>query len=256
MLRIVCCYRFRKRLGGNLKIQNMALLACFLCTGSPAAATVVSLPFPYDAAADTLSAYPFATKQVGVTSMRLQQVYGASGFSVFGFDPDGEYITQLIFDLDSPGHDVSWRIPKIEINLSTTTRDVDSLSPVFADNVGGDSLTVYGPGSLSFVTAGSLVIPLDKPFFYNPSRGNLLMDVSVFDGSGTPDLSNLALDARFAANDQVSQVYAIDVTAPTGTLSTVGLRTGFLGQPVPEATSALLFLFGSAALLALRSRNS
>ena len=73
----------------------------------------------------------------------------------------------------------------ILFNISTTTKEPENLSMRFADNLGDDQTVVIdGPISLSTENVGppdgprvfDVAIKLDKPFYYDPSQGNLLID--------------------------------------------------------------------------------
>src|SRR5207247_4807945 len=131
------------------------------------------------------------------------------------------------------------------VSLSTTLRGPDNLSPVFADNVGPDRVTVF-TGSLGFGAAyqpGASPQPLAEnitlttPFYYSPSQGNLLVDIRGVSGHVffTGDL-----DAESTTGDAVSRVLAFSNLATTGTADTLGLVTGFNITVVPEPTAWLL----------------
>jgi cell wall-associated NlpC family hydrolase len=74
----------------------------------------------------------------------------------------------------------------VQITLSTTSSGPNSLSSTFANNIGPDETLVYsGPLTLSTNSTSSngttadfdITIPLQTPFFYDPSKGNLLFDL-------------------------------------------------------------------------------
>jgi len=209
--------------------------------------------------ADAASTYPFLLQQTGqpggqqtVTSMRYQQIYGASAFSAI--DSGGEYITHISFALDESVTRPTyvWSIPNIQISLSTTPSAVDSLSPVFANNVGVNDTTVYGPGQLGFFTLGGRVeISLNNPFLYNPASGNLLLDVRVFDGTGPFDMFFPTLNAQNSSTDQVARIYATSVGASSAEVrDSLGLFTVFETRAVPEPSSLVLFLLGGISIFA------
>ena len=79
-------------------------------------------------------------------------------------------------------------IPDVQVNLSTTPRQPDSLSPVFAENIGPNEATVHSgaltmrgldiistPGQPNFFEAG-IQFPASR-FYYDPAQGNLLLQV-------------------------------------------------------------------------------
>ena len=173
----------------------------------------------------------------GLASQRYQQVYAASEFDTLrGLEL---LITQILFRPDATfGTAFSSVLPNIQINLSTTSAAPNSMSTVFANNVGSDDKVVFsGPLSLSSANSGpaagpknfDIVINLMNPFRYNPSVGSLLLDVRNF-GGGTTTL----FDAQFPSTP-TSRGYTLganDVNASTGTVDSVGLVTAFKGTPI------------------------
>lgn len=188
-------------------------------------------------------------------SARYQQVYDASEFSSFG--PGGGLITHLAFRVDNgSGASFDTIIPDIQINLSTTSRTPDGLSTVFAENIGLDNTIVYERGALSIGSSGpgnpaawEVVIPLSTAFYYQPSAGNLLLDVRNFAGGMTS-----FFDGRELIGDSVSSVYAFtgDGSGSVGSLSGNRLTFGFANliqfTPVPEP-GTLGLLTGGLGLL-------
>src|SRR5215813_10539498 len=124
-------------------------------------------------------------------SVRYQQVYSASQFpSSIG----PLMITQIAFRPDGSVTDPSLTIlfNSVRIDLSTTSSTPTTLSTVFASNVGADNTTVFN--SFAFMNAPvtgppggpkgfTVTFPL-TPFMYNPSAGNLLLDVRAFESGG------------------------------------------------------------------------
>lgn len=124
---------------------------------------------------------------------RYQQVYAASEF------PAGLLkITELRF---RPNRYVSTTftttIEKIEIHLSTTSKQPGKLSPKFAENAGSDDTVVLkGLLNISSKFAGpedgpkefDICVSLTTPFVYDPSKGNFLLDMR-HNGSGACGLS-------------------------------------------------------------------
>src|SRR5881394_850451 len=83
---------------------------------------------------NSLASYPF---DGFLGSMRYQQVFDSSQFSAIS--SGGGYISAIGFRHDGTcfGSD-GQAISSLQINLSTTPNAPDSLSPVFANNVGHD----------------------------------------------------------------------------------------------------------------------
>jgi hypothetical protein len=203
-------------------------------------------------------------------SGRNQQVFAASEF-VFLSQP--AFITKISFRPDAIfGRPFSATIPNIQIALSTTSARVDRLSATFANNIGADETVVFtGALSLSSAFTGSATGPKDfdisinlqTPFLYDPSLGNLLLDVRNF----SDNLEIPVFDAENLAGDSVSRRWSDDVNSPTALLAipwlpdvddnnphnfsnSIGFVTEFTTTPVPEPNATLgLSIFGFAALL-------
>ncbi len=98
---------------------------------------------------------------------------------------------------------VDWNFPDEEFWISTTNKTGDTLSTVFADNHGPDKTLVHD-GSYVFRILGSGPpqgprdfadgMRFQTPFYYDPSKGNLLIEQIHYGGS-LPNLSP-AIDVR------------------------------------------------------------
>lgn len=197
---------------------------------------------------------PFSIDEFNLKSLRYQQIYDAGEFAVLS---EAQLITQILFRPDrNEGNAFSSTLAHIQINLSTTNVAPDALSTTFADNIGSDETIVFN-GTLLLSSANTrvagrpkdfdIVISLDTPFLYDPSLGNLLLDVKNFSGGLTT-----RFDAEFRIGDSISRVTTSigqDVNTPTGFADTLGLVTKFIFQPIvsvsPSASvSGLLILPG------------
>lgn len=179
------------------------------------------------------------------SSFRYQQVIEDSQF--FSIRSAGGFITDFQLRMDSPlGHPFTATFQSIQINFSTIPRAPDSLSPVFAENVGVDDAVAFGPGPLHWAASYSsgsapqawepaMHTHLTTPFFYNPNAGNLLMDVRVFTSAMTSPM-----DGEARVGDPISSVLASSVGAASGTPSTFGFITLFEATPVPEPGAVTL----------------
>jgi hypothetical protein len=211
---------------------------------------------------------------------RTQQVYASSDFSSL---KGPQYIDSIVFQSGQFGA----TLQNITINMSTTSKPVDGLSSVFADNTGSDAQTVY-QGTLPIFSTQPIgntgpapfdvVINLQHPFLYDPSKGNLLVDITnpspdkiTFVNGGRPNFI-----AQEAMGDSTSRVLGyIGPSTPNnpysvGDLShghpdTIGLVTQFvtggpnpIPQPdipavVPEPSSLLVMSFAAVSALVWRS---
>jgi len=187
--------------------------------------------------------------------VHYQQVFDASQF---GRVPNGGAFLTRIFPRADCSSTFSWLVTNLQVNLSTTLKSPDNLSAVFAENVGDDETIVFGPknyippGSAS--TMGSCPDPqpfgtgneinLDIPFFYNPARGNLLMDLRHLGNSwrfGDPrPVDAHKLDAQAILGDSVSRAAAFSVnTTMAEVVDTSGLVLEFQFDPVPSLTNSI-----------------
>ena len=142
------------------------------------AASIVAPPgSPNSASSD-----PFLTTTDNAQSVRYQQVYGASDFSTQG---SPQYlISEIRFEGGEGSGPIDDVLPNVQIYLSTTMQSADSLSPVFGENIGLNNMLVYsGPIDWTYGSGPggpfSFRIPLQQPFLYDWSAGNLLMEVML-----------------------------------------------------------------------------
>src|SRR5262245_60001681 len=163
-------------------------------------------------------------------SVRYQQVYSASQFSSI---TGPVKITQIAFRPDGSVTDANLTIifNSVQMDLSTTSSTPSTLSTTFASNIGADNATVFN--SFVFLTApvtGPPGGPKDftiasaiTPFIYDPSAGNLLLDVRAFESGG-------GISAPFDAvsnSPSTAHVDAPSIGAATGSLFADGLVTQF-----------------------------
>src|ERR1043166_1502897 len=175
---------------------------------------------------------PFLVQPSSAPSVRYQQVYQSSDFTRFFSSP--VLITEIRLDNANTRNSIDTALPNVQINFSTTSRAPDTLSGLFSDNVGANNAIVFS-GPLHLLSSGSFFevhIPLQTPFIYDPSMGNLLLDVRNFvtanptfpPGPNGPGLFTF----EQTLGDTVSSIIAFDVNAPMATsIGTAGLLTLF-----------------------------
>lgn len=188
----------------------MRAMACSLAmwvglVGGASKAGVIVAPLAQAGAeGNTASGVPF--RIAPVATMRYQQVFAASQFASFS---GPQSISQIAFRPDArAGGTFMAAYSDLEINLSTTRAEIDfTLSTTFANNVGADDTRVFdGALTLSSAFTGpvggpkdfDIIINLITPFLYDPSAGNLLMDIRNVSGG-----SNLATNLDAVANSSV-----------------------------------------------------
>jgi hypothetical protein len=135
------------------------------------------------AQADTGNLFPiFSDKPI-----RYQQLFPASQFS--RLNPGGGTINGIAFRGHGPGFPFVGTVAQLQVNLSTTSKSPDRLSSTFAENVGPDDMPVFsGPLEASLTYTGGptnfeVIINFSTPFRYDPSKGNLLVDIRNMQGA-------------------------------------------------------------------------
>ena len=252
---------FRQR---TLSVTFAAAALAFLVGAAAANATVVVAPNEW-ALIDPVggNGFPF----LGSSRSRYQQVYASDQFSAFS---GPELITEIAFRLDTPSPATTITIPEVTVDLSTTSAIPDAgagtggLSLTWAANIGPDAVRVFDDElTLTATTTGGdpnpfeFVIPLSTPFLYDPSAGNLLMDVvrqGVGGGIG-PTVSFRFMDAAsflVTQPDSVSRISGSQFNASATFEDETGLITRFTTAAVPEPSVLALFGLGLAGICVMR----
>ena len=192
-----------------------------------------------------LNTAPFNTISI------YQQIFGGTQF---GSSP--LLISEIAFRPDaSQASAFNSSLSNIQIGLSTTSIAVSSLGSTFASNRGSDSTTVFS-GALGFSSANlpgsgtakqfDLIITLDTPFFYDPTHGNLLMEIV---NSSAASLG-FFVDAQIDSSGQITRLVFQDgsTSGPTGTVQAGGIVTQFTASVVPEPATLALMSLGLAGM--------
>lgn len=172
-----------------------------------------------------------------------QQVYDGSLFS------GPVEITGITF-FDLPGSTATIN-GDFALDLSTTTAGVDSLSTTYENNIGTNN-TLFFNGTVSDVLSFT-----GGPFLYNPSQGNLLLDVEVIppNSSGADLAAGCSADTNRVFNLAGTGAATTGNTAVcTASPTSYGLETEFTFTPVstgagvPEPSVLLMLSMGLLAL--------
>ncbi len=200
----------------------------------------------------------------GMSGSRTQQVYASSFFS------GPQMLTSLAFR-STPGFRNGANYASVNISLSTTMFGDETGTPLSADfssNIGADALLVYR-GAISFTAPVSdgfeYTVNFDNAFRYDPSMGNLLLDVTIPVGSGVdgPGFFLASYDTANSFNDGVYSVNSVfDGAATSGIANTAGTITQFTGTalagavPEPATWAMMIGGFGMAGGAMRRRRAS
>jgi hypothetical protein len=153
-------------------------------------------------------------------------------------------------------------VTNLQVNISTTSKKADELRPVFAENVGPDE-TVAFVGT-NYIPTGHWGLPtcprppgygnpiiLDVPFYFNPTYGNLMLELRVSGVQPYPGppwqvpswwtdggLPYNKLDAQTLPGDSISRAAAFSLTTNTAeVVETSGLVTIFNFATTPALTN-------------------
>ena len=208
----------------------------------------------------------------GSSGSRNQTVYPASDFTALG---ESQNITDIKFR-PYPGSagsgflSSSFSISNVIVKLSTTSRaetGLNALSSTYSDNVGANVKTVYtGPITMTSTTTDApggatklfdYAIALQLPFTYDPQAGNLLLDITIPDGSTVSGggFGFVTFDHANTDNDGIASVVNISTgSSIIGTYSTDGAIAQFTTSAVPEPASLAVLGLVGMALISRRRR--
>ncbi|MGH7294977.1 MAG: hypothetical protein ACRELB_08590, partial [Polyangiaceae bacterium] len=238
-----------------------AALLCATGSGTPACASSIVVPAAFAGTnGDTSNIVPFGESSPYFFSTgRSQTVYDTALFAAL---PAGGFIITGLDFRTNYAHAISYATPDIQIDLSTTAAAAGGLSATVADNVGANDTVVFGAGPLSFSAQSSstldfiMQVPLEHSFFYDPTKGNLLIDVRLFSAPNGFDGSTQATQvtagvSRIFSNGDVNAATA-GYFQPVASIMQVDYT---LAPPAPEPGSSAIIAASLAALSAAPGRR-
>ena len=230
-----------------IRVSCLALLAAFAGAAAPARADDIQVVVPNskDGFAGIGNTRPFS-----FAPARYQQLNFAAEF---GAITGPSLITEVAFRAGPTATPFTHTVADLQVNLSTAA--VTPLSASYATNVGSDDTVVFsGALAMNVVSAkGALrpfeiVLPLQTPFLYDPSAGDLLLDLRIIDnpnGSEAKFIDSLTIPATLA-RVFCDTVPGCSVDDSGGEIDGGFLITRFSFAPEPGSGLA-----GAAAILAL-----
>lgn len=194
-----------------------------------------------------------------MSDYRLQMIVAADQFTQL---PTGtSLLTHLAYRVDgSVDSPHTYAADNMTLRLSTTGKAPSELNQAFAANTGPDehigfdgvpSWSTEGIGPVGGPRGFDFGLPVEPPFPFDPSQGNLLVDLTVLGGS-----SPLMIDFTAPVTDSSRFIWSGEngVNSPHADLSSEfgtvygGDILGLRFEVIPEPSSLLLALLGAVAL--------
>lgn len=228
-------------------ITGIVMLLGIMVSGTAFSAAIVVPGADANVEGSANNGFPFSLGYNG----RYQQAYAASEFgtgllwiSGMAFRLDGEYGSAF-----GPT-----TLTNFNIGLSTSNNAVGSLSSTFDNNIGADAVSVFS-GNLTIsgtTTVGvnpfDIIVNFQNSFLYDPSQGDLLLNISTDHGLFTTQFD--------AVNSPlVQRVFDIGgINDVSGLVDSNGLVTQFRVTAVPEPGTLMLLSLGFAGLGFMRRK--
>ena len=221
-----------------VRAQSHALLLLALGAASICSASSITLGTDNGG-----NAFPFAGPSSGVSGTEYQEAYASSDFSgpisITGID----FFQQVI----TPGADLY--AATYELSLSVVTTNINDLSDTnFASNLGADN-TVFTTVALAGAAPDTLTFS-GGAFNYDPSMGNLLLDIQISDGNGSE------VNSFFEDGDGSGPAGIIRYTNFGGGTTGYGLVTEFDSASASPEPGTLILLGCALASLFVRRRRA
>jgi hypothetical protein len=189
-----------------------------------------------------------------------QIVYSSNQFSMI---TTPQFVTGIAFRQDGlDNFPFSITLNELAVSLSTTNRQPDNLSLTYAENIGTNATVVMPRGAYTFTSnptgppggpmAFDIVFQFSTPFLYDPSLGNLLLDIQHFQSQSST--GTFFMDTIRVTNDSMSRINGPVGSSVAGGADTVAPVTKFTFSTVPEPSSIMLVMATFGSLLLVRTR--
>ncbi len=199
---------------------------------------------------DTQIRFPFGTDTTSPTNYlsgaTYQQIYSSTEF------PGAPIlITELAFSTSSVISSASLDSLGLDVHLGDAATSAANPSATFSSNRGSDYQDVFS-GMLTFTPAQNntfdMVLHLTTPFLYNPSAGDLLLDILL---TQTPSITGSALYFGGDSSATDARIFNASPSA-TGRVDFNTLATEFTFTSVsaaPEPSTLLMLVTGLGAVI-------
>ncbi|MFN3371604.1 MAG: PEPxxWA-CTERM sorting domain-containing protein [Sphingomonadaceae bacterium] len=194
--------------------------------------------------------YPFGCSDGNAPGDRYQQAYNAAAFS-----GGPVLLTSMSFEMvlamTSPP---DLKSGTFQLSLSTWTGAMGTLDETdFDGNLGADNMVVW-TGPLSSAFDGTKLSFSIAPFLYDPSMGNLLLDVSVTGGASLDYFTFFAAD--YLEDGTFNRISNYELNQTNRLWGLVTTFNGGAVVPEPATWGMLIVGFGIVGSMARRRRLS
>jgi len=180
---------------------------------------------------------------LNVSELHWQQVYDHSWFGTGPVVVDKIGFLAAIFS-----RSISFG-PDFTVRMSTTTAAPGGLSTTFAANAGPDESVVFA-NSVTFTTVPDTyaTVSLTTPFVYDPTQGNLLVDISHSTAVSGEDCYLAAYNSTPPGLQRIATNNSSSATAGTD-FGSGEIVTQFDVIPLPEPGTFVLGILGTVGML-------